>query len=82
MSFHPENFTFAGRLIILIAVVITIGGTAALWFWGDEFLPPGRYPIALLAIPALCVAGLFIALSMALLKLLGLEFFRQSPEEE
>jgi hypothetical protein len=81
MNFHPHQFTFAGRLILLIALMIAIGGTAALVYWGNEILPAGRYPIVLFAIPPLCVAGIFIALGMLILKLAGLEFYQTGGEE-
>ena len=81
MNFHPHQFTFAGRLILLIALIIAIGGTAALVYWGNEILPAGRYPIVLFAIPPLCVAGIFIALGMLILKLAGLEFYQTAGEE-
>jgi hypothetical protein len=81
MNLHPHNFTFAGRLILLIAVLIAVGGTVGLIAWANEFLPAGRFPIFLFAIPSLCAAGVFVALSMLLLKLCGLEFFQRSPEE-
>lgn len=80
MNFHPHNFTFAGRLILLIAVVIAVGGTVSLIIWNGIALPV-RLPIVLVAIPPLCVAGVFVALSMLLLKVLGLEFFCRSSEE-
>jgi hypothetical protein len=81
MNFHSHNFTFAGRLILLIAVVIAVGGTVSLITWPNEFLPVARLPVFLVAIPPLCVAGVFVAISMLLLKLLGLEFYCRSPEE-
>ena len=81
MNFHPHQFTFAGRLILLIALIIAIGGTAALVYWGNEILPAGRYPIVLFSIPPLCVAGIFIALGMLILKLAGLEFYQTAGEE-
>lgn len=81
MNFHPHQFTFAGRLILLIALMIAIGGTAALAYWGNEILPAGRYPIVLFAIPPLCIAGIFIALGMLVLKLAGLEFYQTGVEE-
>jgi hypothetical protein len=81
MNFHPHNFTFAGRLILLIAVCIAVGGTVSLIAWPNEFFPVARLPVFLVAIPPLCVAGVFVAVSMLLLKVLGLEFFCRSPEE-
>lgn len=81
MNLHPHNFTFAGRLIVLIAVLITVGGTVGLITWPNGIFPVGRLPVFLVAMPPLCVAGIFVAISMLLLKLCGLEFFQRSPEE-
>ncbi len=81
MNLHPHNFTFAGRLIVLIAVFIVVCGTVGLIAWPNGIFPAVRLPIFLVAIPPLCVAGVFVALSMLLLKVLGVEFYRRSPEE-
>ena len=81
MNFHPHNFTFAGRLIVLIAVLIAVGGTVGLITWPNGIFPAVRLPLFLVAIPPLCVAGVFVALGMLVLKLCGLEFYQRSPEE-
>lgn len=81
MTLHPQNFTFAGRLIVLIAVCIAVGGTVGLAAWPNGFFPAVRLPLFLLALPPLCVAGVFVTLSMLVLRLLGLEFYFRSADE-
>jgi hypothetical protein len=81
MNLHPQSFTFAGRLIVLIAVCIAVGGTVGLVAWPNEIFPAVRLPLFLVALPPLCVAGVFVALSMLVLKLFGLEFYFPSAEE-
>lgn len=81
LQLDPHQMTLAGRLIVLVTLVIVIGGTAATWFWSGEILPAGRYPIMLFIMPSLFVAGIFIASSMLCLKMAGLNFYQQGSDE-
>jgi hypothetical protein len=75
-------FTFAGRLLVLVTLLI-IGG---MFYWFVMFvndkvesgaLPSGHYAIAFLLIPAVIVAGLFFAVVSLILEKLGVRIWRK-----
>ena len=78
MARHPSDyFTFPGRVLSLLTLVIAVGGPFAYFAWVMDDLPPGRrYPLWFFALPVLTGAGLFFAACSALLKAIGVEVFK------
>jgi hypothetical protein len=74
-------FTFAGRLVILISIIIAIGGTTADIWWSRESLE-GSHPLIVFAFPAFLAAGLFCGASVLILRLFGIRFFNDHDFEE
>ncbi|HEY4258895.1 MAG TPA: hypothetical protein VGM98_01995 [Schlesneria sp.] len=74
-------FTFAGRLVILISIIIAIGGTTADVWYNHESLE-GSFPLIVFAFPAFLAAGLFGGASVLILRLFGIRFFNDHDVDE
>ena len=83
MSKHAsEYFTLPGRILVLVTLVLAVGGTCLVIVWLADSLSPGRYPIWFFAMPVLLGAGIFFALCVAILKLLGIAVFKDTDQQE
>lgn len=80
MDDHPSPFTFAARLLILVSLVLPWGATGAYFWWAKDTLPPGAYPLILFAMPAIVGGAVFFVLGMALMKWLGIPFYKNDQE--
>lgn len=74
---RPSPFTFAGRLLILLTIVLAIGGTAAFFWWIKDLLPPRRYPLFFFAMPVGLGAALFFCLGRAVMRWLQIPFWKE-----
>ena len=77
---NPSPFTFVGRLVILLAIVIAIGGTAADFWWFHESLE-GSHLLLEFAILPFLAAICFVLLSVWILWLFGLRFFNDQNHD-
>jgi len=81
MSRHAsEFFTYPGRILVLVTVLIAVGGPFAYFAMVWEDLPPGTYPLILFAMPFIILAAFFFGLGVAVLRWLGVKVFR-NPED-
>jgi hypothetical protein len=67
-----SRLTFAARALISLALICAAGSTIAYFYWINERVPQGRYPLFLFAAPAIvatAVAFGFCTLVMRLLKI-------------
>jgi hypothetical protein len=80
-------FTFAGRLLVLVTLLIICG----ILYWFVMFvndkvqsgaLPSGHYAVAFLLIPGVIVAGLFFGVVSLILEKLGVRIWRQSDDDK
>lgn len=78
MDDDPSPFTFAGRVVILLAIVIGIGGPLALFWWSHE--SGNESPLALRISPF----GAPLALSYIgywILRFLGIPFMKDDRND-
>jgi len=66
------NHTVAGKLHVIATICAAIASFVFVVLWMDEFLPPGRYPLALALSAVAPAAGAFYAVTALLLRLLGI----------
>lgn len=81
MDEHPSPFTFAGRLVILIAIVIGVGGTGAYFWWIHDSLIGGSYPLIVFAFPAFFGAWIFVMASFWVMRFFGIPFFKEDKND-
>jgi|GEM_PF-5949131 len=74
MDNHPAPFTLAGRVVILLAIVIAVGGTIRnFWSWHDSG-EEVRHSVATLAFVPCLVAAAFTIISYWVLRFFGIPF--------
>jgi len=70
-------FTFAGRLLLVLTLIIAAG----VFYWYVMFvndnLPSGSYPVAFLLIPVVIGAAIFFIVVSLILRLAGIRVWRQ-----
>jgi hypothetical protein len=77
MSRHPsEYFTFPGKILALLTLVIAVGGPFAYFDWIMDDIRPGTYPLWLFAMPVVLLALAFFGIGVALLRWLGIKVFK------
>ena len=70
------GFTRTARVVIVLCVLASAGGTAAYIDWAWDGLPTGSYPLWFFAIPVFALgAGLAVAV-LAVLRACGVRIFR------
>ena len=72
----PHPYTIAGRMLLLCAIVLPIGGTWITIYLLSESLPQGRYPILFFAMPFLVAAFVLFFGGSALLRKFGVRIRR------
>jgi hypothetical protein len=81
MSRHAsEYFTFPGRILVLLTVLLAVGGPFAYFALVWEDLPPGSYPLLLFAMPFLILAALFFGLGVAVLRWFDVKVFKDAED--
>lgn len=75
------SFSFSARMVIVLALFLVLGGTAAYICWSHEKLPPGSYPLAFFLLPAIVAAGVFCVAGLALLRVCGVPIYHRGQSE-
>jgi hypothetical protein len=80
---HPmENFTIAGRLLI-VATIVVAGG---LIYWNVMYIhdnfPSGLYPIVFILIPVLIGSAIFFGVFYWILRLFGIRVRNDSDDDK
>ena len=65
-------FTFAGRLLFLVTLLVSGGLFAWVVLYGGERVPTGSYPVALILIPVVIGAAIFFVVAELVLRLFGI----------
>src|ERR1039458_706452 len=65
-------FTFAGRLLFLVTLLLGVGLFAWVVLYGGERVPTGSYPVAFVLIPVVIGAALFFVVVELVLRLFGI----------
>ena len=70
----PSPLTFPARVVILLAIVIAIGGTAADVWWSQDTLD-GSFPLIAFAMYPFLSSAFFVILSSIVMRIFGIRFF-------
>lgn len=76
-----ERLTFPARLVILISMVGSVGGTALFASLTWESLPPGSYPTWLFGVPVLIAVALLTIGTLWFLRLCGVPIYKESHRD-
>jgi len=76
------RLTLAGRIVVLIFLVILLAGPLGLLFLSIDLLSSGWWPILFFALPVLVAAGLLFGLTCFVLKQFGIDVFAPPSESD
>jgi hypothetical protein len=65
-------FTFAGRLLFLVTLLVSGGLFAWVVLYGGDRVPTGSYPVAFVLIPVVIGAAVFFVVAELVLRLFGI----------
>jgi hypothetical protein len=70
-------FTFAGRLLFLVTLVVGGGLFAWVVLYGKDRVPTGSYPVAFILIPVVIGAAIFFLIAQMVLRLFGIRVWAE-----